>query len=316
MYMKRIVFIIVSAVILTGCTVGGQITVKTEQTDDKDTVNVLVVRNAGRIIEDNRDYFIGADITEDTNTGSISEFEEKCGAHDVYAEEVYIDEADRAETFILECMAAGKTPYLTVKNRENISESEFREYADSFAEAMGRYGVKVMVEILENSYYYDENGEMFEYLSEKITEAAPQAEKLWSVRYDDVVLADKYMPEDTELVCINGYMSDSAAMLEGLKSFREKDIKAVLRFGVPYYRSSDCTYRADEAAKTIAEVYDAAGKSSDVYGVIYMDKNKRLSDKTLYTDYSVTTDKAMTEKYRQIIENSLSRREEADSDDK
>ena len=69
---------------------------------------------------------------------------------------------------------------------------------------MGRYGVKVMVEILENSYYYDENGEMFEYLSEKITEAAPQAEKLWSVRYDDVVLADKYMPEDTELVCING----------------------------------------------------------------------------------------------------------------
>ena len=59
---------------------------------------------------------------------------------------------------MLECYSRGKMPYIILKNREGISGEDFKKYAGEFAEAVGKYDIEVMIEILENSYYYDENG--------------------------------------------------------------------------------------------------------------------------------------------------------------
>ena len=114
--MNKIALILV-CLVLSGCTVNKNSTVKTAE----DIKTVSVSRIDGNKIEENRDFFIGADITEDTNVDGITAFEEKTGAHELYADEIYINEADKAASFMLECYAAGKTPYIILKNRDGIS---------------------------------------------------------------------------------------------------------------------------------------------------------------------------------------------------
>ena len=56
-------------------------------------------------------------------------------------------------------------------------------YAGEFAEAVGKYDIEVMIEILENSYYYDENGEKYKYAAKLIKKSNGQAKTVWSVSY-------------------------------------------------------------------------------------------------------------------------------------
>lgn len=298
--MKRIALLFLICLTLSGCAR------KTAPTAEpmEETVNVYVSRNYGSVTEENRDFFIGADITGDQNIDSISDFEEMTAPHDVYAEEVYIDEADRAAQFTLECLAEGKTPYIIIKDRDSVSDDMFSRYAEEMSEAIGRYNVEVMVEILENSYYYDEDGERYACLSELLSEGDGLVKKVWSVKRDDVIMAGKYMPEDADYICVNGYFSDSAdadRLFSELRNHLNTDKRVIIRFGAACYSSSDCVYRLDEAVSAVEEVYARAQKDSGIAGIIYMDKNERLSDKVVYTDYSVTSDKKVTEGYGRII---------------
>ena len=105
--MKKIVLFLIAAA-LTGCAV-----VKNDKNtaesvaENQETLEVSTGRAQGSAIGENRDFFIGADITEDTNIDGIDAFEEKFSAHEVYADEIYIDEAERAEAFMLECYSRG-----------------------------------------------------------------------------------------------------------------------------------------------------------------------------------------------------------------
>ena len=70
--MNKIALILL-CLILSGCTVNKNSSVKTEE----DVKVVSVSRVDGNKIEENKDFFIGADITEDTNVDGISAFEDK-----------------------------------------------------------------------------------------------------------------------------------------------------------------------------------------------------------------------------------------------
>ncbi len=300
--MKRIALFFI-CFLLCGCAKNNPVR-EIPEAEEK-TVEVSVSKNYGSVIEDNRDYFIGADITGDTNVEDIVDFEEMTAAHDIYAEEVYIDEANFAENFILECFALGKTPYIIIKNKDSIGEDSFKEYADLMAEAVGKYNIEVMVEILENSYYYDENGDRYNYLYDALKESNELVKSVWSVKSDDIILAEKYMPDTADYICVNGYFADEAEaerMFSEMRNHLDAGKGVIIRFGAASYSSSDCVYRLDEAVSTIAEVYDKAKKDNSIAGIIYMDKNEKLSDKVVYTDYSVTSDKKVREGYKQIVE--------------
>lgn len=298
--MNKIALILL-CLLLSGCTVNKNSSVKTAE----DVKVVSVSRVDGNKIEENKDFFIGADITEDTNVDGISAFEEKTGVHELYADEIYINEADKAAAFMLECYAAGKTPYIILKNREGISTEQFKSYADELAQAVGKYHLEVMVEILENSYYYDENGENYKYTAEKIAESNDLAEFVWSVKSDDIILVGKYMPEEyVDFICVNGYYSsDKAAdrMFSELRKHLNTDKRVIVRFGAVYYSSSDCAYTPDDAKKTIETVYNRTFTDKGIAGVIYMDKNKKLSERINFTDYSVTSDKKLIQAYSDVI---------------
>ncbi len=307
MYMKRTALLFLSCMVLNGCAAEFSEPV----VEREETVEVSVSRNFGSVIEENRDFFLGADIAGDSNIDSIADFEKMTGEHEVYADEVYIDEADRAAEFMLECFAAGRTPYLIIKNRDSISDAKFKEYSDSMAEAVGKYNIEVMVEILENSYYYDENGDRYNYLSETLSQRNKLVKKVWSVKSDDIILAGKYMPDDADYICVNGYFGDEKAadrLFSELRDHLDTDKRVIIRFGAACYSSLDCVYTIDEAVSTIETVYAKAMNDKGICGVIYMDKNEKLSDKVIYTDYSVTSDKKVAEGYRKTIENAAAYR--------
>lgn len=298
----NIIVLFLAIILFTGCS--------SANTGEENTLEeireVSVSRLNGSRIENNTDFFIGADITEDINVDTIQAFEEMAGTHDVYADEIYIDEADKAENFILECCAAGKRPYIIIKNKDGIGIETYKKYADTMAEAIGHYQVEVMVEILENSYYYDESGEKYNYLAEKIYEANNSAKMIWSVKSDDLILVGKYMPEENvDYICVNGYFDSAEAadrLFSGLRNHLNTDKRVIVRFGAAAYSSDDCIYTIREAKKTIAGVYDKILRDKEIAGVIYMDKNVRLSEQVNYTDYSITSDKTLTKEYFDIIE--------------
>ncbi len=295
--MKMIVLFFV-CMTLSGC-----IAQKTDMGENK-TIEVLVKHIEGNIIKENRDFFIGADITADTNVGTIADFEEKTEAHEVYAEEVYIDEAERAEDFILECYAADRKPYIIIKGRTDMGDADFKDNSEKMAQAIGKYNISAMVEILENSYYYDDSGEMYSYLSEKISKANPLVKTVWSVKADDVILAEKYMPDNADYICIDGYFStgkEAKKMFSDIRSSFPAKKRIILRFGASGYSTRDCTYTPDSELDIIKGIYNKVCYDTQVCGVIYMDKNEKLNDNVIYTDYSLTNDRKVTNGYKEII---------------
>lgn len=297
--MKRLaLFFICAAVFGTGVYI-----IKDRIKDD--TKTVFIQRIKGSKLEKNVDYFTGIDITEDIKIDGIEQFEEKVCSHNLYADEVYIDEDKKAENFILECYAKGKIPYLIIKNREAINQVEFKKYADKMAEAIGRYDVALIVEVLENSYYYDDSGECYNYLSDKIKEENQKAKTVWSVKFDDLIFAKDYMPQNADYICINGYFKDideAERTFRDFFNFMNTDKRVIIRFGAAVYSSKNCTYTLDEAVKTIDYVYDKVEDNSIFGGIIYMDKNIKPSKKMLYTDYSITLDDTIISKYKEILE--------------
>ena len=57
-------------------------------------------------------------------------------------------------------------------------------------------------------------------------------------------------------------------------------------------------------------MYESVKKDPNAAGIIYMDKNTKLSDKVRYTDYSVTTDKKLSAGYKEIVDNAILYRQE------
>lgn len=312
--MRKIALFLIT-VILSGCSfLKTDINSADDNTKEIGALKVSTSRTQGNDIGENRDFFIGADITEDTNVEGISEFEEKFPVHDVYADEVYIDEPQKASDFMLECYSQGKIPYIILKNKDGIGDETFKLYAKEFAEAVGKYQIQVMIEILENSYYYDENGERFKYVAELIKENNEKAKTVWSVKRDDIILVNSYMPdENVDYICINEYfssMDDAQKMFSEIRTHLNTDKNAVFRFGAAAYSTDDCIYTTDEALDTINYIYDSVKKDTDAAGIIYMDKNIKLSDKIKYTDYSVTSDKKLIEGYNSIINDAIDYRKE------
>lgn len=310
MYMKKTALFLM-ILILAGCAAPDAKEENAPETEESAVVSTG--RISGVKVGENRDFFIGADITEDINVENIDAFEEKFPVHDLYAEEVSVDEGEKAADFILECYSRGKTPYIIIKNKDGIGEEDFKKYAMEMAGALGRYHVRVMAEVLENSYYYDEGGEKYEYLAQLIKEENDLAETIWSVKSDDIILVGSLLPEEnTDYICVNGYFSSldgAERMFSEIRDHLNTDKEVIFRFGAASYSGEDCVYTPEEAEKTVEFVYDSVKKDEGAAGVIYMDKNRKLSDRVIFTDYSVTADKELSEGYIEIINEALAYRD-------
>ena len=86
-----------------------------------------------------------------------------------------------------------------------------------------------------------------------------------------------------------------------MRNHLNTDKRVIIRFGASSYSSDDCAYTVPEAKKTIADVYDNICTEEGIAGVIYMDKNIRLSEQINYKDYSITSDKSLTDSYSETI---------------
>lgn len=255
---------------------------------------------------DTEDKFLyGADISEDNLAKDIPGFEELTGSHDIYADEIYITETQKAENFILECYASGKTPYIIFKAQNNIRKDSFRESIDKMADIIGKYQVPVFIEIFENDYFSDSNNEYYEYAAEKFYEKNAFVKRIWSIKAEDVMIADKYCPDsDVDYVSVNGYfnnVNEAERFFKELNDYYNSDKPLILRFGAVSFTSENCTYTSDEACDIISKVYEDAKKDTDIKGAIYMDKSNRVSNKSAYSNYYITIDRKVTEAYKSSI---------------
>jgi len=250
-------------------------------------------------------FLVGADISEDSLAKDISSFEGLTGKHDLYADEIYITETDKAENFILETYAAGKTPYIILKCPYNIRKDSFEGDIDKIAETIGKYQVPVFVEIYENGYLNDTDNEFYKYAAEKLYEKNAFIKRIWSVKADDIMIAEKYCPDkDVDYICVNGYFNslvDADKFFEEKNEFFVSNKPIILRFGAVSFSSDNCSYTSDEACSIISNVYDAAKKDLNIKGIIYMDKSNRISNKSAYSNYYITIDKKVTEAYKKSI---------------
>lgn len=283
---------------LCGCTSASQ-KIMVDSTEPNAAEEVMAQTN------DEKEFLIGADISEDSIVEDISEFEELTGKHDLYADEIYITESDKAEKFILECYASGKTPYIVLKCQDNIRKESFRESVDQMAETIGKYQVPVFVEIFENGYFNDAGNEYYEYAAQKLYEANPSIKRIWSVKAEDIMIADKYCPEkEVDYICVNGYF-DSVNKAERFFAEKEQyytgDKPLMMRFGAVSFTSEDCKYTSDEACGVINKIYEQAKADEDIQGIVYMDKSNRISNKAPYSNYYITIDKKVTEAYKNSI---------------
>ena len=98
-------------------------------------------------------------------------------------------------------------------------------------------------------------------------------------------------------------------MFSEIRDHLNTDKEVIFRFGAASYRGEDCVYTPEEAEKTVEFVYDSVKKDEGAAGVIYMDKNRKLSDRVIFTDYSVTADKELSEGYIEIINEALAYRD-------
>lgn len=270
-----------------------------------DSVNKDVAEDVMAQTSNENELLIGADISEDSIVKEISDFEELTGKHDIYADEIYITESEKAEKFILECYASGKIPYIILKCQDNIRKDSFKESVDKIAETIGKYQVTVFIEIFENGYFFDTDNEYYKYAAEKLYEFNSFVKRVWSVKADDIMIADKYCPEsNVDYICVNGYFNSEN---EVERFFTEKtqyytgERPLIIRFGAASFISEGCKYTSDEACSTINKVYEKSKIYNDIQGVIYMDKSNRISNKIAYSNYYITIDKKVTEAYKNSI---------------
>lgn len=295
--MNRIALFLL-CIVLCGCTSSSK---KIMVENTKNDITEEAMAQTGEVDK----FLLGADISEDNLAKDIPSFEELTGKHDIYADEIYVTEPEKAESFILEAYASGKTPYIILKCQDNIRKDNFKESIDKMSKTIGKYQVPVFVEIFENNYLSDSNNEYYKYASKEFYDKNPFVKRVWSVKADDIMIADKYCPDnDVDYICVNGYFdseSDAERFFEEKKEFLSSDKPMFMRFGAVSFSSDDCTYTSDEASKIISKVYENAKEDSDIKGVIYMDKSNRISNKSSYSNYYITIDKKVTEAYKKSI---------------
>lgn len=270
-----------------------------------ENVNGDITEEAMAQTNEDEKFLIGADISDDNLAKDISNFEELTGKHDIYADEIFITEADKAENFILEAYASGKTPYIILKCQDNVRKDSLKASIDEMAGIIGKYQVPLFVEIFENDYLSDINNEYYKYAAEKFYEKNAFVKRVWSVKTDDIMIADKYCPDsDVDYICVNGYFDtekEAERFFEEKNEFFSSDKPVILRFGAVSFSSADCTYTSDEASSIISKVYENAKKDKNIKGAIYMDKSNRISNKSAYSNYYITIDKKVTEAYKNAI---------------
>ena len=89
------------------------------------------------------------------------------------------------------------------EQRRHRERKILKKYAMEMAGALGRYPLsRVMAEVLENSYYYDEGGEKYEYLAQLIKEENDLAETIWSVKSDDIILSEAFFRRKTRIIYV------------------------------------------------------------------------------------------------------------------
>ena len=244
---------------------------------------------------------IGADISQDKKMESIGGFEELAGEHDIYADEIYIDESLAAEKFILKCFAKGKTPYIILKDRQELSEDEFIRCLEEFETVLDKYPINVMIEVFENSYYTDPDGEKYKLFFDIVSNDSVSVG--WSLDYDDIMFFDNYVPdENVDFVCINGYLNsdnDAKRFIQAIEDISDYDI--VARFGYIYYSAETCKYTIDEMIRGIENIYGSIKDIENISAIIYMDKNYMGNDQSNYNDYTITSENRILEKYKTLI---------------
>ena len=286
--MKRIAFIFL-CLLLSGCNA------KEEAKNFAEMVSIS--KNAVIKAEEDRNVFVGADISEDVNVKSIGEFEDKCGKHQVYADEFLFSETEKIEKFILECYSQDRIPYIVLKYDNNAENRHFEKQLSELAEVFNRYKVQFMVEIFFNGYY-DKNGEKYDFITERLKN--PNAVFVGSVEKGNAVFTD-ILAENADIVCVNGYFENAGDVEKTFNALKNTDKKIILRYGAKYFSSSDCTYRAHDMEEAVKCVYNGTAENENIVGVIYMDKNRRTADRAVYADYSITSEEKIRKLYRELV---------------
>ncbi len=251
--------------------------------------------------------FSGIALSSSSKIQTMHDFKSTSNETSVYACEISSDE-NVPQTFILQCMAIQKTPFITINT--NFEELPDLIKLAETAKSLGEFNCPIMLNLFPLNESFHGNAEKYkvfwEYAAKIFSIYAPKTQIVFTISTDDIPFVDEYFPSD-ELISYIGIShfqqsGKTFALFSSLETMHNKypNIPIIIsQLGISHYDTEKHSYYTEETAKTIENVYNSAMSIPYLKGIIYSDKDLTASSPqiVLCNDYRVTSEKELFDSY-------------------
>jgi len=250
--------------------------------------------------------YLGAAVLSDRAIGGrMDTFERVTGVkHAVYANEMILG-GEYPVSWVLECIAAGKTPCLTV-NRPNAYAPFDAELLEQTARDIGVYNVPMFVRLMPwaaaERYASGEYIAFFAEAKEVFAAFAPNAVLVWSVADGDVEASAAFYPGDANVEWVDIVLrgEDAAARLADFAAVYQRRKPIMLTTAVSHFSTAQNAYDTEAAAARLAALYEeVAYRYPRVKALVYENVNEVDDENAagVRHDYSLTTEDMLVKAY-------------------
>lgn len=239
--------------------------------------------------------------------------------HAIYANTMRLGDP-LPETWLLECMAHMRTPYLTLTH-SNLGNKFNIEQIIELAKELGKFRVPIFLDFLPNQRQHNYNPEeyvnFFKESRHIFREYAPNVIFVWSIFEDDVLDSAVFYPGDeyVDWVGISIFKDVSRngdpfeqGMFNRLDAFyyTHQNNKPIIisSLGISHFSTINHIYHPITAGEKIKYFYERILRDYPrIRGIIYMDINTIENPILNYykDNFSITTNPTILEFYRQAI---------------
>jgi len=234
--------------------------------------------------------FIGAYIARDASIGGIEAFEAEIGVeHAIFAHTMTLGE-EYPIRWVLENLAMGKTPFITLMPPEDYARLDMHTLADplrEFAAEAGRFNVPVFVELfpLTSTHNYGpaEYIAFFAAARNIFNFHAPNVALVWGFDAQNLPVSAQFYPGRDAVDWINLKVYNHVDADGGFRDFftyvdffyfaYQQERPLMLSLAVSHYLAADNRYFTAQAAEKIEYIYGRLGEYPRIKAVIYRSYN-------------------------------------------
>ncbi|MCL2415430.1 MAG: hypothetical protein FWD01_01330 [Defluviitaleaceae bacterium] len=228
--------------------------------------------------------YLGANIQYDHISSSMRNFDDTIGVnHAVFAYDINLDEPYPFR-WVLENIAAMKTPIITVYPAENSPASRIfdRNAITEFAKNVGHFNVPIFINLFpltDINFAPSEYIDFFRYAYEEMRRYAPNAALVWGMNAENLHIANQFYPGRDYVdwiklsiyseVSTQGEFGDFFEYIDIFNSDWQKERPLMLSVAVSHYTLENNGYFSWEAAEKIYDIYQRISEYPRVRAMVY-----------------------------------------------